>query len=176
MIAMRSLSIISNKTGGFALFASLFLFIISIAAYAGLYYLNKTQENTQQQLIEQIETKENDLRLKQLDQVFSLKNKIELASSVIASHGFAANTFSFLEASTHPFVQFNSYSFLPEQQTIMLKGEAADYSVLARQIAFLEGDKQVSKVEFGGLVLKPQNRVEFNLTIHVTPTLLATMQ
>ena len=165
---------VSDRQGAVALFAGLFFFIISIAGYAGLYYLNKSQEDTQQQLNEQIQQQEDDLRPKILDEIFSLQKKIKTISGILSSHSFAGNTFSLIERNTHPRVKFDSYSFSPKDRKISLKGEAGDYGVIARQIAFLEGDQHIDKVEFGGLALKENRRVTFTMTIFVLPTLIAT--
>ena len=167
---------VSDRKGAFALFAGLFLFVITLAAYAGLFYINKSQDDTQSQLVAQIQQKEDDLRPKLLDQIFALQKKMQTVSTVVGSHIFVTNTFAALERDTHPRVRFQSYAFSPLDNTISLKGEANDYSVLAEQIAFLEGDLQIDHVEFGGLSLADNNRVSFNLTIRFLPTLTATPQ
>lgn len=161
-----------DKKGAFALFVSLFVFVITTAGYAGLYYLNISQEETQQQFIEQIQQKEDDLRPKILDQIFSLQKKLQSASLVMNAHQFVANTFTVIERDTHPRVRFNSYAFSPEDRAIALVGEADDYSTLGRQIAFFEGDQQVDKVEFSGLSLNENNRVSFNLSLYLMPAVM----
>jgi len=166
----------ASRRGAFALLAGLFFFIMSIAGYAGLYYLNKTQGATQEQLIQQVGQKEDDLRPKVLDEIFSLQKKIKSISALLSSHQFSRNTFGLIERDTHPRVSFNSYSFLPKDHKVSLKGEADSYSVIAQQIAFFEGDQQIDKVEFDGLALKDNRRVTFNMTIYVMPTLTATSQ
>ena len=171
-----TISSLSDRKGAFALFFGLFFFVISISGYAGLYYLNKSQEATQEQLIQQIRQKEDDLRPKLLDEIFSLQKKIKLILGVLSSHQFSRNTFDLIERDTHPRVSFDSYTFSPKNYQIHLKGEADNYAVIARQIAFLEGDKEINKVEFGGLTLKENNRVSFTMTIYVMPTLTATLQ
>ena len=165
---------VSDRKGAFALFAGLFFLVITIAGYAGLYYINKSQDATQSELVAQIQQKEEDLRPKLLDQIFALQKRIQTVSAVLTSHIFVANTFAALERDTHPRVRFQSYAFSPTDNTITLKGEAGDYSVLAQQIAFLEGDQQIDRVEFGGLSLADNNRVSFNLTIRFLPTFTAT--
>ena len=149
------------------------MLVVSIAGYAGLYYLNKSQEDTQQQLIQQIQQKEDDLRPKILDQIFSVQKKLQTASAVLSSHQFSANTFGLIERDTHPRVKFESYSFSPKDHVINLKGEADDFAVLAGQIAFLEGDQQINKVEFSGLTLRENHHVSFGLAIYLMPTFTA---
>ena len=170
------ISSFASRKGAVALFAGLFFFVISIAGYAGLYYLNKSQENTQAQLIAQIGQKEDDLRPKLLDEIFSLQKKLKTISGILSSHPFPANTFNLVERNTHPRISFSSYAFSPKDRKITLKGEADNYGVIARQIAFLEGDQQIDKVEFGGLALKENRRVSFDMTIYIMPNAIAAPQ
>lgn len=172
----NSFPLIAERKGVFALFAGLFFLVISLAGYAGLYYLNKSQEDTQAALVQQIQQKEDDLRPKILDQVFMLQKKLQIVSAVVAMHRFAQNTFTLLERDTHPRVRFDSYSFQPTEHSIVLKGEADDYAVLAKQIAFMEGDLQIDSVDFGGLKLNEKDQVSFNLTVHIMPSAIATSQ
>ena len=150
--------LISDRKGVFAIFASLFIFIVTLAGYAGLFYLNKSQDDTQARLIQQTQQKEDDLRPQVLDKIYALRKKLKTIGSVIATHQFTANTFTMLERDTHPRVTFESYTFSPGTRVIALKGKADNYTVLARQIAFLEGDEQIDKVEFGGLSLGDEDR------------------
>jgi len=167
---------VHDRNGAFALFAGIFFLIISLAVYAGLYTINRSQETTQQQLTQQIQQKEDDLRPKVLDQIFSLQKKIASVSGILGTHGFSVNTFALVERDTHPRVSFESYAFSPKQLTILMKGVADDFGVLAKQISFLEGDQQVDKVEFGGVSLREDGRVTFDLTIYLVRSVLSTPQ
>ncbi len=175
-VTIDSSAMIHDRSGAFALFAGIFFLIISVAVYAGIYLINKSQEATQQQLVAQIQQKEDDLRPKVLDQIFSLQKKIESVFEIIGSHGFSANTFTLVERDTHPRVSFESYLFSPKDNTIVMKGIAEDYGVLAKQISFLEGDQSVDNVEFGGLSLRDDSRVTFNLKIHLMRSVLSKPQ
>ena len=168
--------IVLDRKGAFAMFAAILLFVLSLAAYAGLFFINKSQEDAQAQLVIQIQQKEDDLRPKLLDQIFVLEKKLQSVGAVIGAHQFTANTFTALERDTHPRVIFDSYSFVPKDRNIELKGEADDFAVLGRQIAFLQGDQQINNVEFGGLALTDKGRIKFNLTLHLLPSLTATRQ
>ncbi len=166
----------SDTKGAAALFISLFFFIISLAGFAGIYAINKSQDTAQEQLIAQIQQKEDDLRPKLLDQVFALQKKLIAASSILNSHRFQANTFAVLERDVHPRIRFTSYSLSPKEHKISLTGEADNYTVLGEQIAFLQGDQQINKVDFGGLTIDLNNKVSFNLTVFLLPSATAQPQ
>lgn len=151
-------------------YAAILIFVVSISAYGGLYFLNKSQEGAQAVLIEQVRQKEEDLQPKILDTIFALQKKLQSISLVISSHSFSANTFSLIENDTHPYVQFTTYSFDKESNKVTLRGEAQDYQALAQQISLFESDVNVNNVEFGGLSMRETGRVAFNLTLYLLPT------
>lgn len=167
---------ITSREGAFAAYAAILIFVVSVSAYGGLYFLNKSQEGAQAVLIEQVRQKEEDLRPKILDTIFALQKKLQSISVVISSHTFSANTFSLVENNTHPYVQFTAYTFDGESLKISLKGEARDYSALAQQISLFESDAHINSVEFGGLSIREAGRVGFDLTLHLLPTALTFVQ
>ncbi len=168
-----SSTVMSDRSGAAGLIIGIFFLIITVAAYGGIFLLNKSQQDVQNQMVEQVRRKEDDLRPKVLDQIFMLQKKLKMTSGIISSHIFTQHTLTLLERDTHPRVIFESYTFSPKDNDIVLKGKTDDYGTLAQQIAFLEGDQNVDKVEFGGLSLGSDNRVSFGLTIHIVPSLVA---
>ena len=173
---INSSDFLNNRDGAFAIYAGIFIFILTISAYAGVFVLNKSKDATQQQYIEQIRQKEEDLRPKLLDQIFSLEKKLKSISAVISSHPFTKNTFALIEKNTHPRVQFSGYSFQPKDRKVIMKGEAQDYETLARQIAFLEAEPMINNLEFGGLSILENKHVSFTLTISLLPSAIAIAQ
>ncbi|MDP3769830.1 MAG: hypothetical protein U1A25_01340 [Candidatus Sungbacteria bacterium] len=169
-------STFTSREGVFATYAAIFIFVVSIAAYGGLYFINKSQEGAQAVLIQQIQQKQEDLQPKVLDQIYALQKKLESINLVISSHPFSANTFSLIENDTHPRVQFTSYSFDGKSHKVVFRGEAQDYLVLARQISLFESNAGINKVEFGGFSIRESGRVGFNLTLYLLPGAIASVQ
>jgi len=164
---------IHSQDGFFPLYASLFLFMISVACYGGLFFLNRSQDQAQQDFLEHIRLKAEDVRPKLLDQIFSLEKRLKNVGGVISTHKFSSNTLPLIESSTHPRVWFKNYRFDDRLQNVVMAGEAADFAVLARQISFFENNPQVEKLEFGGLTVTENRSVAFNLILFLKPTLLS---
>ena len=175
-ITNHSSSFISDKRSGFlALYAALFVFVITIAATAGLFFFNQSQDQAQAKLIEQIKLKEEDLRPKLLDQIFSFDKKLKNAALVLSSHDFVSNTLAVIEKDTHPRVQFSDYQFDQESGNISMVGRAGDFAVLARQISFFESDPNVNSIEFGGVKTSDAGDfVDFKATVSLRPGFIAT--
>lgn len=169
------LSTLQMRQGGSILFyLSLLIFFAALAGYGGLALLNNAQEKAREELIAQVRTKEEELRPELLNQIFLLDARIKNMRALLSQHLFPSNVLSFLETHTHPQVQFLNLNFSGDARKLDMTGEAASYAVLAEQIAALEGDPNVSGVEFGGLSLGAKNLVNFKIAIIFKPNLLST--
>lgn len=151
---------------------SISLFVAVLAAVGGLFVLNGQMKSQKEELIRQNEVKEESLRPELLEQIIALEDRLKGIRALLARHPYASNVFQILEADTHPQVKFTSFSFSSGTLKADLAGEALNYRVLARQIAFLERDPQVEDVQFGGLSVTGPASVGFRLTITFKPTFL----
>lgn len=167
----RILRHINTREGFFPIYASLALLLITAAAYGGLFYLSSAQKRAQEEVITQIELKQEDLRPRILDQILDLDKLLRNAKTALTGHPFTQQVFHFFEKNTHPRVAFTSFTFTNDAHQVTARGEADGYESLARQIAFFEGDPQVQSIEFGGLMINEKNLVTFSLTLAFKPTL-----
>lgn len=167
--------ILRNEDGFFALYAAIVLLLLTAAGYGGLFFLNRAQQATQDQLVDQIRLKEEDLAPRTIDEIYALDRKLKNVGAALSSHVFASSIFPFLQNETHPQVQFMNFSFMRTDRKITMTGVAASYAVLARQISILENDPNVEKLEFGGLTVDDKKKVNFSLTIYVKPALIKTL-
>lgn len=142
-----------HEDGFIPLYIGLLFFILALAAYGGLLALNNSQAKAQADLIDQIRLKEQDLQPKLLDQVYAMDKRLRNLSAALTEHKSSANIFPLIENDTHPLVKFSSYRYDNKTNQVTLAGEAADFAVLAQQIAFFEGDPSIDKLDFGGVSL-----------------------
>lgn len=154
-------------------FAALGLFLLTLATYGGLILLNRQERNTQTALEDQIKSKGESVRPELIRQILALDERLGIARALISRHTFLSNTLRLVESNTHPQTRFTNFNVGGEGKRIELTGETASYAVLAKQIAFLEGDQNIERVEFGGLSLGGENgRLGFKLAIVFKPALL----
>ena len=170
--ALDKLRIESSRSIFF--YVSFLLFLVTAASYGGIYFLNKSQLMAQDDLEKEIKLKEEELRPELLNQIFLLETRLKNMRRLLSGHVRISNVLKFLENNTHPQVGFASFNFSADSRKVDLNGEAASYAVLAEQVGILERNREVEKVEFGGLSLGADNRPGFRLTVVVKPTLLQT--
>ena len=151
---------------------ALALFMVIAAAYGGLLLVNRSQAETRSQIIQEVGTKQEDLRPRVLDEIFQFDERIQRIRTAIVRHPLPSNLFSFVEQITHPQARFMNLNFSGDTNRLTMAGEAKSYAVLARQIAFLEGSPEIRHLEFGGLSRSKDGSVKFNLTIAFTPSFI----
>lgn len=154
------------------LYTSLLILFLTAASYGGVTLLNFNQEKTKIRLIEEIKLKEAGLRSELLNEIFLLDERLRNISLLLNRHTFTSNLFKLVETEVHPQVRFTSFNLTINSRKIDLSGEAANYTALAKQIAFLERSPQIEKVEFGGLSFAPNSFINFKMTIMFRPGVL----
>ena len=151
---------------------SIVLFIMALAVYGALFAVNRTQSKNLQKLDDDVKGRVQSLRSDYFDQVFVLQDQLKSIRARLNDHVFGRNILTILEADTHAQVQFSTFNFDSQTAHLDMAGEAASFSVFAKQMSFLQQDTRVKSVEFGGLSVDPQNHVHFNLTITFDPSVL----
>ena len=151
------------------------LVVLSLLAWGGLSFYNKSLGNRLAEISTQIEeideqrNEELEKELKSLDKIFqSLK-------TVLENHLFWSNFFSKLENLTVPEVYFLDFGANIEQEgfvKLMLSGETSSYTYLARQMKSFSQESMVSEVEASGIGLGPEGGLAFELSINFSKDIL----
>lgn len=162
----------TEQAGSVFFFISLGLFLFTLAAYGGIFLLNRAQQQTLATLREQIKSKEENLRPELISQILLLDQRLANIRTLLSKHLFLSNVFRLIEQDVHPQVRFSNFNASANSRKADMTGEAASYAALARQIALFEQDPQVERVEFGGLTLTGENLLGFKLTLTFKPALL----
>ncbi len=151
------------------IYAGVALLVLEGAAYGGLFVLNRYQASALEELTAEIESKA-EIRPEAINQVFLLDSRLRDMRTILSQRLFLTPIFSFLESTTNPRVRFLNFNFRADTRRLDMSGEAAGYATLARQIALLEGDPRIERVEFGNLALDQNNILRFQTTIIFTPS------
>lgn len=152
-------------------FIVLALFVITAAAYGGLFFLNRAQNRVRQELKTEVTQKIDDLS-QDANQIFTLENRLNSLQTVLAGHVFSSKVFQFLETRTHPQVRFTDFILQESPDQVSVGAETTGFVALAQQIFILQGDPQVNSVSFGGLSISERNFLEFRLIIAFKPGFL----
>lgn len=170
-------SLALERGSSILLYLSIGLFFLVGAAFGGLLLLNRAQKESHVTLLGEVNKKEEDLKSDILRQIFLLEGRLKGLRTLLSAHIFPSNVIKLLERDTLPQVRFLNFNFDAASGRLDMTGEAASYSVLARQINVFERDPQIEQVEFGGLsILGGANLAGFKLTIIVKPSSLTSRQ
>ncbi len=161
-----------ERGGSLFFFISLTLFLAALVALGGLILLNRSRIGTRDQIVAQNQAKEENLRPELLSTASVLDKRLRNLRVILGNHIFLSNVLKIIEQDTHPHVRFTNFAFTADSRKADMSGEAANYSVLSRQINILERDPQVERVEFGGLSTAQVKFVGFKMSVIFKPTLL----
>lgn len=108
--------------------------------------------------------------------LLTLYKKLKVVSPILNSHFFWSDGLIRIEKLVQPQVKFKTLTAQVSDKTISIKAEAASYSVVARQLAALLSDPDLSNVSLGKVISLPTGRVEFNVQFNFDPVKVLTRQ
>lgn len=99
------------------------------------------------------------------DKLLSLNKKLSVVMPLVASHFYWTDGLARIEKLIQPQVQFKSLSAGVSDKRVNFKAEAANYSVVARQIAAFLGDPAFTNVSVGKVLSLSTGRIEFSIQL-----------
>lgn len=99
------------------------------------------------------------------DKLLALNQKLSVVGPILASHFYWTDALVKIGKLTQPQVQFKSVSAGIGDKKINFKAEAANYTVVAHQIAAFLGDQAFTNVAIGKVLSLSTGRVEFNMQL-----------
>lgn len=94
-----------------------------------------------------------------------LKKRMALVSNILQEHIYWTKAFSLLEGLLQGQVRFKSFSGTTDDSKIRIQGQAANYTVLAKQLAAFLTDRSIVDISLGKVSVSPDGTVEFSLEI-----------
>lgn len=94
-----------------------------------------------------------------------LNERMTLVSNILGEHIYWTKAFSLIESLLQGQVRFKSFSGFTDDGKIGIQGEAANYTVLAKQLAAFFTDRSVVDISLGKASVSPDGVVEFGLEI-----------
>lgn len=153
---------------GFGAFFRIGLIVFLAAAVftGGLYFYRNFLENSlisQKSILEKLEVEFEPSLIAELERV---SNAIIAARDILRLHGKATPIFeNILEKNTLAAVNFSTFAYSAEKNTITLGGEAASYADVASQSGVFEALPDVLSATFSNLSLRESGTIGFNLNI-----------
>ena len=156
-------------------FIATILFIISVAAAAGIFgykfYLNYSIEN----MTTELEAGRAALEEETVAEILRLNNRFLAADKLINRHLVLSPLFRFLEGATVRTVRFTDlfFSSVEKGLKLNLKGEARSYAALALQAELLNKSDFFEGPVFSDLRLDESGNVNFSFAASVNPATLS---
>lgn len=161
----KSVSTRIIEAGVVLFYLSLAVFLLIAATIGGVFFLNRAQLQAQEQLRQQIKTKETNLETGVLSQIFLLDKRLKNLRKILSTHVAPSNVISFLELNTLPDVRLGSLNVDIAARRMDTGAVAANFATVAKQIGIFERSDQVERVEFGGLSIGNERQISFRLSI-----------
>ncbi|MBI5140313.1 MAG: hypothetical protein HZA94_02610 [Candidatus Vogelbacteria bacterium] len=175
--------------GGFFMFISVLIFILSVGGYGGLYFYERSIKTSAETLNKTLKDKLKEQAVTEQDvhNLFNFNNKIKIAKDLLyldkannsgdtTQHTTLLPLFKFLKDNTLKTVRFNDFKYSNIDNSkidIRMSGEAKGYPSVAFQAEAFDVIGKLSNVVFTDLNLGPNNLVVFNMMATVDPSLVS---
>ncbi len=147
------------------------ILILLLLSWGGLKFYQSSLVSQTQNLKEQ-ESKVFSIKDKELVvQMMDFESGAKLISNLLKNHVYTSEILDKLATSTLPQVQWVSYGLDVINRRITLRGRAANYSVLAKQILALQ-DSGFSNVAVSSIALDKVGGVSFGVNFEFDPKII----
>jgi len=106
------------------------------------------------------------------NKIIELERRAGMVQNFLKSHVYTSQALNLVADLTLPKVKWDSYALDVKERKITLKGWAADYSTLAKQIFVFQETEYLSKVVVSGIALDRNGMVGFGLDFKFDPKIL----
>lgn len=150
-------------------FLAIFIFVVSVGAYVGLYFYDRSLVQKIETMTDKISTARRDLsRSPVIGEAKVFRVRAELAKELLDQHTVVSPVLDFLAQNTLQSIYYDDFSFKQESDgwTLTLSGEAPSYASLAYQADVLR-QKKDNLVDFSvqNVELTKFGSIKFSLAI-----------
>lgn len=165
-LVFPGISLLKNKSVFRIWDASVFiLLILLLACFGGLKFYQKSLVSQ----ASEIEKQYNGIIAGQdkslVEQVLGLEEGADLLESLLKSKPVYSKLFDALSVITLPSVQWTSFNLAEGENQVALRGLAANYTALAKQMLAFQKEADWKSAEVSGIALDKVGRVGFNLIL-----------
>lgn len=148
--------------------------ILAIAgvAYGGLAYWESILNTKIKETDEKIQAVDVGRDVSAEQKVLVLEAQLTTLQDALKNHVYFSKFLAGLESLVHPNVYLKSFSANIPTNKFDISGEAAGFSVLAKQIITFSKSPDVEKVEVGGLSLSAEGKLGFTFGVTYKPSFI----
>ena len=156
---------------------AVFIFIISVGSFAGLYFYNSSLNDQVATKLDQIQNIQKVFGdSPQVDKAKNFRSRAEIIQGLLDGHTIVSPLLDFLSANTLTSIMYNKFSFTKENGifTVELNGEAPTYAALAYQREILKGKAtELLSSTISNVSLTSFGTVSFSLSLVFNPSYLS---
>lgn len=149
-------------------FFAVFLFLMSVGAYIGLYFYDDFLSRNIQKKTGEIETAQRALKSSpEINKAKVFNARADLARTLLEKHIVVSPLFDFLSQNTLKSILYKDFNFKDEggSLTLSLKGEAPSYASLAYQSDVFRANKDLLGFSVDNIELTKEGIVSFVFTM-----------
>ena len=156
---------------------AVFVFIISVGSFAGLYFYDNSLNDQVATKLDQIQNIQKVFEdSPQVDKAKNFRSRAEIIQGLLDGHTVVSPLLDFLSANTLTSIMYNKFSFTKENGvfTVELNGEAPSYAALAYQREVFKGKTtELLSSTISNVSLTPFGTVSFSLALVFNPSYLS---
>lgn len=148
---------------------SIVLVLVSFSGFFILNHLEKKSADNLQNLEEVLAKKKTPKETALEEEILKYQKKINNFSILINLHQSPLNSFSVLERTSHPKVQFTNFSLNSEEFEIVLSGKTESFQTLGQQVLIFKNENLIKDVNLSKLSIGKEGGAEFTLSLSLDP-------
>ena len=153
--------------GGSAYLRFAFIFFFAVGILLGLLFFYRNYvSNSLNDGKANLTKLETDFDLTLISELRRISESIKVGKILLDNHLKQSDIFVLLEENTVPQVFYNSFAYSHDQDSLVLMGEALNYSSVALQAGIFESLDAIEMSVFSNLTLRDTGRVAFTLTLN----------
>lgn len=161
---------------GFLLIIAGIVMVLSGAFIGGMYWFTGYTANYNVELANQVAKSKKSFEINLVNDLVSLDRTINYAELTVANHTVLSPVFDILETYTLDSVRLTKFDFKindSKQMIVLLGGEARDYQSIALQAKKFNEISAFRSIIFSDFSINQREKTTFNVTLTVSPELLA---
>jgi hypothetical protein len=155
----------------FGIIGGAIFFVLILLGWGGMKFYQRSLNANIEDLKKQEAGIFTDQDKVEAEKIAGLEKRADVTQTFLKSHIYSSVILDSIAALTLPRVKWDDYQLSVDDQKVSLKGEAADYSVLAKQIFTLD-QTDYTNVAVSNISLNKNGTVNFSVDFSFNPKIL----
>lgn len=151
------------------LFLGFGLIILVLVLYSGLRFYSSSLQSKISQLDGELKSLDSKREKETEEKILLIKDQFTIVGQILNNHVILSDLLRKIQTRTTPQIQFKTLKLSLAEKKIDIETEAANYTVVARQIVSYLSEDTVKDVKINEIKLFPSGRLNLNMSILFNP-------